>query len=270
MTRSVIVRMRRRAPGESVEPWRLRVNGPDADLLRDRLRVWANDNQHRLGITWPDMPAGIEDRNADVWEALLAVADHVGGDWPERARVAAVTLVTQAADRAPTMGVTLLRDLKAIFDQLGEDKVATDTLLEHLIELDESPWGDLRGKELDARGLARRLHKYGVKPKVIRTPSGVMRGYERADLYDAWSRYLLQVPPTGNIEIDGAGGDEAAALPSSADVTSVTGATTPDSTPVQDWEQAGTCARCQQPNARLVGRDRQHRLACHDCAVMAS
>ena len=28
------------------------------------------------------MPAGIEDRNADVWEALLAVADLAGGDWP--------------------------------------------------------------------------------------------------------------------------------------------------------------------------------------------
>jgi hypothetical protein len=200
MMRSVIVRMRRRAPGESVEPWRLRVNGPDADALSDRLAAWGNENQHRLGITWPEMPAGIEDRNADVWEALLAIADHVGDGWPERARVAAVTLVTQAVDRAPTLGVTLLRDLRTIFDQLGQDKVATDVLLERLTELDESPWGDLRGRDLDARGLARRLNKYGIKPKVIRTPAGVIRGYERADMHDAWSRYLQRIPPTEKVK----------------------------------------------------------------------
>jgi Protein of unknown function (DUF3631) len=44
-------------------------------------------------LTWPEMPDGIEDRNADVWEALIAIADLAGGDWPERARRAAVALV---------------------------------------------------------------------------------------------------------------------------------------------------------------------------------
>jgi hypothetical protein len=29
----------------------------------------------------PQMPAGVEDRNADCWEALLAVADIAGGTW---------------------------------------------------------------------------------------------------------------------------------------------------------------------------------------------
>jgi hypothetical protein len=171
------------------------------------------------------MPAGIEDRNADVWESLLAIADHVGDDWPQRARVAAVTLVTQASDRTPTLGVTLLRDLRTIFDQLGDDKIPTDTLLDHLIELDESPWGDLRGKDLDARGLARRLGKYGIKPKVIRTAAGVIRGYERSDLHDAWSRYLQQIPPTENLETNRGRGAEAEPLPRPGAVTSVTSVT---------------------------------------------
>ena len=34
LTRSVIIRMRRRAPDEHVEPWRHRVNGPEADRNR--------------------------------------------------------------------------------------------------------------------------------------------------------------------------------------------------------------------------------------------
>ena len=57
------------------------------------------------------MPDGIEDRDADVWEALLAVADVAGGDWPERARVALLRLLrTQGS--TPSLGVRLLADLR--------------------------------------------------------------------------------------------------------------------------------------------------------------
>ncbi len=186
MTRSVVVRMRRRAPGEKVEPWRLRTCGPDAELLRDRLADWSNAN--RYAVTWPDMPEGIEDRNADVWEALLAVADLAGGEWPARARRNAVTLVTQSSGTGGSLGVVLLRDLRRIFGDA--ERLATDTILEQLHEIDESPWADLRGKPLDARGLSRRLGKYGVKPKPLRVGESVFRGYDAADLADPWSRYL--------------------------------------------------------------------------------
>ena len=49
MTRSVVVRMRRRAPGERVEPWRMRLNGPEGEEIGDRLREWSNLNQHAVG-----------------------------------------------------------------------------------------------------------------------------------------------------------------------------------------------------------------------------
>ena len=58
---------------------------------------------------------------------------------------------------------------------------------------EESPWGDLRGKPLDARGLAYRLRKYDARPITI-TVAGPeekrLKGYVRADLADAWTRYL--------------------------------------------------------------------------------
>src|SRR5215217_3363488 len=68
-TRSVIIRMRRRAPGERVEPWRHRVNTPQAAPIAQDLARWSETSTDKLG--WPHMPDGIEDRNADVWEALL-------------------------------------------------------------------------------------------------------------------------------------------------------------------------------------------------------
>ncbi|WP_454778667.1 DUF3631 domain-containing protein [Georgenia muralis] len=198
MTRSVVVRMRRRAPGERVEPWRLRTNGPEAHALGDALAEWANENTHR--VQWPDMPEGIEDRNADVWEALLAVADLAGGHWPTRARRSAVAHVADAATKPPTIGVLLLRDLRTTFTEAGTDKLTTEDILEALTLMDESPWGDIRGKALDARGLSRRLSKYGIGPKNLRLGDRIVKGYDAGDLADAWGRYLS--PP-----IEGEGGE---------------------------------------------------------------
>lgn len=186
MTRAVVVRMRRRSPSEKVEPWRARLNEPEAHELRDALAAWAADDAHR--VEWPDMPDGIEDRSADVWEALLAVADLAGGCWPERARCSAVALVADSMAGAPSIGVLLLRDLKAVF--AGRDRMPTEAILTALHELDESPWGDLRGKPVDSRWLSRQLGKYEVKSKNLRIEDKVMRGYEAADLSDPWSRYV--------------------------------------------------------------------------------
>ncbi len=186
MSRSVVVRMRRRAPTETVEPWRFRLVREDACRLYDELAVWAVQSAHE--VTWPEMPPGIEDRAADVWEALLAVADLAGDDWPKRARVAAVALVADSKAATPSLGVLLLRDLKTVF--AGRDRMPTEAILSALHALDESPWADLRGKPVDARWLSRQLGKYEVKPKVIRTDDGTPRGYSAADLADPWARYV--------------------------------------------------------------------------------
>ena len=186
MTRSVVVRMRRRAPGERVEPWRLRLNGPEAEVLHDELREWAMHAAH--AVEWPDMPPGIEDRNADVWEALLAVADVARGSWPERARRSAVALVADSMAGAPSIGVLLLRDLRHVF--ADHDKLPTDAILSALHGMDESPWADLRGKPVDSRWLSRQLSKYDVKSKNLRLDGRVVKGYDAADLADPWSRYV--------------------------------------------------------------------------------
>jgi hypothetical protein len=197
MTRSVVVRMRRRAPGEKVEPWRMRINGPDAELLQVRLADWANANQHTITARWPEMPRGIEDRSADVWEALLAVADLAGGDWPRKARVAAVTAVTDSRETKTSLGIMLLRDIKTVFAAKDTDRISTTTLLESLNSMDESPWGDIRGKQLDPRGLSRRLSKYGISPGTFRQGETTAKGYVLEDFADSWDRYL---PPHGEAE----------------------------------------------------------------------
>jgi Protein of unknown function (DUF3631) len=192
MTRAVIIRMRRRKADEKVEPFRLRLHGPAGEALKRRLEAWGamTIGSVNMTATWPAMPAGIESRDADVWESLLAVADLAGGHWPERARVAAVTLVSVAKETQPSLGIKLLTDIKAVFEADDRPHIPTKVLIASLIALDEAPWGDLKGRPLDDRGLALRLRRFEIKPKTVRLDdTTTIKGYERSAFYDAWARY---------------------------------------------------------------------------------
>lgn len=190
LSRSVIVRMRRRAPNERVEPFRRRLEVKAGHELRDRLVTWARVVEGSIGNPWPQLPRGIEDRDADVWEGLIAIADAAGGDWPQRARTAAVELVAAAKDSSPSLGVRLLEDLRTVFRDL--DAISSETLVFKLNALEEAPWAEINGagKPLNARGLSQRLRQFGVKSRTIRLGDATPRGYRREELIDAWSRYL--------------------------------------------------------------------------------
>jgi hypothetical protein len=191
MSRAVVIRMRRRAPHEAVEPFRRRTHAKEGRALRDRLAAWAAGVTDR--VTVPQMPAGIVDRAADVWEALIAVANLAGGRWPEAARCNAVALVTSLREtQAESMGARLLADLRTIFKEY--DALPTKRILIKLHKLPESPWADIRGKPLDDRGLANRLRPYEIKPKLIRIEGKIYRGYTKQDFHDAWLRYLPPSP----------------------------------------------------------------------------
>jgi len=192
-SRAVIVRMRRRAPHERVEAYRRRDHGPAGERLSDRLSEWARSKETKLSLARPDLPEGVEDRPADVWEPLIALADAAGGDWPEKAREAAIAFVTEAQDTPATMGVRLLGDIRDAFGDA--DQMPTSSLLVVLNEMDEAPWGDLRGQPLDARKLARMLKPYEVSPCDIRVEGSVVKGYKRGSLWDAWQRYLSPISP---------------------------------------------------------------------------
>lgn len=201
--RSVIVRMRRRAKGETVEPWRQRIGKQQAIPVREGLERWAAQDHKWM---WPEMPDGIADRDADVWEALLVVADVAGGDWPERARDAAVKLVVGAKDTTQSLGIQLLGDLRAVFGD--RDKLPTKEIVRGLIRIEDSPWSTWPYRDFSGADLARLIGDYQtaagerIKSKIIRYGGGdPCRGYKRDDFCDAWERYL----PADEADPDGAG-----------------------------------------------------------------
>jgi hypothetical protein len=144
----------------------------------------------QLAGSYPEMPPGITDRPADVWEPLIAVADTAGGDWPKRARAACTDLAGAAETGEASLGVRLLADMAEIFG--AADQLPTAVILDRLHKLDEAPWAALgkQGKPLDARGLATRLRGYGVTSTTIRVGETTPKGYRAEDLADPWTRYV--------------------------------------------------------------------------------
>jgi hypothetical protein len=166
LTRSVIVNMRRRAPSETVEPYRRRLALAAGEGLRRRLEVWASTIFDQVHGEFPEMPAGIADRNADVWEPLLSVADAAGGDWPKRSAVAAVALVSALGRGEGSLGVRLLTDIRTVFG--NQQEMRTKELLKSLINMDESIWAEVnKGNPITDRGLAFRLRPYEIGSKDI-------------------------------------------------------------------------------------------------------
>jgi hypothetical protein len=137
------------------------------------------------------MPPGLDDRAEDVWEALLAIADLAGGDWPARARRAAQVLSkVTAADS--TLTERLLADLLRVFG--SADALHSETILAGLRQIAEAPWRDWYGRPLNARDLAVLLKPYGVSSIDVKIGGVNKRGYRREHLHEPWTRYLPPEP----------------------------------------------------------------------------
>jgi hypothetical protein len=203
MSRAIILRMRRRAPQEPIEPFRSRIQESEGHELRDRLAAWALSVGSVAGKAWPELPPGIVDRPAEVWEPLIAIADAAGGEWPALARTACVELCRVAEDRRASLGIRLLSDLRIIFERAGNpEALHTETVVDRLVNGDDNgldadaPWGDLHGKPLAKRGLASMLARYNVRPTKVTVGGRSLQGYRREHLWDAWTRYLPPVSST--------------------------------------------------------------------------
>lgn len=184
--RAVVISMRRRKPGEQVSPYRKRRDGAPLDRLRVRVNRWIRANRRALELAVPDMP--IEDRPADLWEPLIAVADLAGGDWPARARRASIVLTKSRDDSAKASLTTqLLRDIRTAFEDA--DALPSVALLGRLTADEEAPWATYGPKGLSTHKLGALLREYDIKAQVLTLPTGQARGYLRSDFEDAWGRY---------------------------------------------------------------------------------
>jgi Protein of unknown function (DUF3631)/Domain of unknown function (DUF3854) len=117
LSRCVTLRLKRRKPSEPIKPFQDRLVRPRAEELRGRIERWAGwARGQRLEEAWPEAPRGLGDRQIDIWIPLFSIADLAGGDWPARARRAAVMLSgAQARAQADSIRVRLLSDIYSVY-----------------------------------------------------------------------------------------------------------------------------------------------------------
>jgi hypothetical protein len=195
---------------------------PRLHELRGRLRAWVT-SLDGLADAEPTLP--VEDRDADKWEPLVALADAAGGRWPEMARRACEVLCGQGTPDDGTAGERLLADLSSVWTE--EEDLFTSVLLGRLHVIEESPWPDWYGHPLNPRDLARLLRPYGLASTTIRRGRETAKGYKRAEVQDAWTRYVTAVTPSQEVKSAGQARDG-----------NVTDGSAECVTPVEQQEQA--------------------------------
>ena len=201
-SRSIIIEMRRKTPAENVEPLRQREVRAASRPLAESLRAWATSERiQRLREARPLLPNELNDRQKDISEPLLAIADLAGGEWPDRLRQALVVLFGSAGSEDDSYGVMLLWDIRSIFEEREGDRptqkgMHSADLAAALCLREGRPWAEwAKGRGMDANRMAKQLKKYGISPQSIRLDGGNQKGYWRDSFEDAWVRYCpLQRP----------------------------------------------------------------------------
>lgn len=198
--RSVPIVLARKARNQTVERFRTRDVTPDAKSIRAKLEKWASVEATiaKLRDARPPMPESLGDRQVDICEPLIAIADAAGGDWPERARTGLANLFAGSEGQDDSLGVKLLHAIRNAFAENNTGRMSTEQMIDALLASDDAPWvawwandatnGNYR---TPASQLARKLKPFGIAPGTIRLPDGkTPKGYKTESFTDAWARYL--------------------------------------------------------------------------------
>jgi len=188
--RSIPIRMKRRAPNETLQRFRRRLFLDESARIRNTIAEWITPHLEVLRDMRPILPDSLSARQQDGCEPLLAVADLAGGDWPELARAALIEILTGEAAEDSSIGTRLLSDIRSVFQHQSFDRMFTVDLLAALCDM-EPQWLEFSyGKALSAAALARLLRGFDIAPRKIRMGDRTASGYFRDWFSDAWTRYL--------------------------------------------------------------------------------
>ena len=195
MSRSIVVSLARKLPGESVERM-------PSDLHERMLRVrrqilrWTNDNKVRIGAMDVEPPACGDDRRLDNHTPVWRVALALGGPWPDRIAAAYAAGSPAGAEAEEPTNVLLLGDVHDTFVRHGASRISTSDLLQELLGMLDRPWLDLGyGRPLNQYGLAKMLRPFDVRPRTHKFGADAKKGYIATDVAEAYARYCAPIPP---------------------------------------------------------------------------
>jgi hypothetical protein len=191
--RSIIVRMQRRKPDETIRRFRFARAKAESQLIRAEIERQVKVFAKQVLAAYAELPEleFLSDRDAELFSPLFAVCSAVA---PARLKAletdARVLCNSKASDgKEESLALVLLADLGRLWPE-GEEHWATADLLAKIRAQDESPWAT--DVQLTPRRLAKMLKPFEVAPRDLRTPVGTKKGYFQGQVFAALARY---VPP---------------------------------------------------------------------------
>lgn len=190
--RSIVVPMARKLVTERRAP----LAELEAAPIKAKCARFALDAGERIAFSERIRRDGLNDRAADTFDPLYAIARLAGKEWEEKLHAAAVAV--SASAQSKSTATDLLLDIYSIFLSTGRKKIFTSTLAEYLRDEEFTvASAALKEPALDEQKISRLLRAYGIKPSPCRMGSRVARGYAVEDFRDAIARYV----PAADLEV---------------------------------------------------------------------
>lgn len=180
LSRCVVIKMAQRTDEQEVESYYPRQHAKTGLQVREALGKWASSVAARVGELFPDMPDGVTNRDAEIWEPLLSIASEAGGEWPERARAACVELVlNQSSEPAVSPAKRLLMALREVWQDSGN--LPSSEVVARLLRL--KPYSSMWTTATAPREISALLSTYGISPVKVRDGNRTCQGYRRSDVF---------------------------------------------------------------------------------------
>src|SRR5262249_43781016 len=169
--RCLPIELQRQSREEKSERFRKRDADAVAAVIRIELEAFSQQagTMETLRNARPSLPEDLSDRQQDICEPLLAIAEMAGEEWSFTAWAALIRLFAQ--EEEASIGVQLLGDIKGVFERKNQDRLTTEEILQDLITIQGAPWALIWADDL----------RCGSIPKAAAKLARMLKHYKRAD-----------------------------------------------------------------------------------------
>jgi len=171
----------------------------DLDLVYQHQRMWAREAKLNLDPKLPDELLRADPSLVDNWRVMISIGDACSPAWGAFAREAAIFFARSGHHEDQV--VTLLRDIRSVFDARDIDRIGIKVLVTALHDIDGAPWSEFCGvkrnrephklTESELRAMLRPLGIFtrSIWPEKGRTGDASVKGYYRSDFEPVWAAY---------------------------------------------------------------------------------
>lgn len=173
-SRCIFINLKRKKAGQEVERMVERKVAAQAEPIKEMIVAWVNHNLEAISAAEPKVMEELGDRQWDISEPLVAIAERVKG-WGPRARKALAALQVREESKL-SAGGQVLQAARELFEETGSHRIFTGMLAERV--------------QMTPKRVGVLLAPYGITPRNLRHQGVQAKGFERVDFEDAWERYL--------------------------------------------------------------------------------